>query len=371
MRKRFLAAVTAAVLLFLFGCSLLPTEYLSVKDYTEDVQTDSYELTGAIDNYSELKRALMGMVQRHEENGKLTFSNYDGTVSDDIAIACWEVKSETALGAYAVDYMSYEINRIVSYFEAEVFITYRRTQEQVDSIATLSTSYSLDEVLENTIRAFEPQLTVKLNSASLTAETIEQKVSAFFMASPIAVVTEPKLSVSVYPESGIERIFEISINYGHSAEELQQMKQELINAVVLRAAETSQHTMDDAAAQLARALAEDCELLPQGGSDELDSTAYGAVVNKRADSRGMALAYMALCIADGIDCVVVEGRLNKETHYWNIVTINGVSRHIDASAGDIDLRSDAEVLDRYWWDTDAYPVCQSNPDTQQEITETQ
>ena len=77
----------------------------------------------------------------------------------------------------------------------------------------------------------------------------------------------------------------------------------------------------------------------------------------------MALAYKALCDTLGIGCVVVEGRLDRAEHYWNIITVDGASYHVDTSRAaeqgfaSTFLRSDAEMWGGYWWDIEEYPEC--------------
>lgn len=363
MKKWFCAVLLAALMLPQCGCSTLKTEYYTTKDYTEDMVASEVEvLSGSISSYNALRRAISLMVQRHEESGKLTFSNYDGTVSDDIAVACWEVKSDTALGAYAVDYMSYDINRIVSYYEAEIFINYRRTAEQVESIQTVGGVSQLQEAMHDAIRDLAPALTVRLNTAGLTQEEIQQMVSTIYRENPLMTLIEPSVAVAAYPESGLEKIFELSFDYGRDPELIRTMKEKLRESVAQLASRASGANSVETVYSIAEALFQSCRMVEQARTDStIDSTAYGAVVNGTADSEGAAMAFMCLCIAKGIDCTVVEGRLDKETHFWNIVTIDGASRHIDVSqmtAGEpARLYRDSEILDRYWWDTDKYPMC--------------
>lgn len=354
MKKGF-CALLAAALLLQSGCSMLSTEYYSVREYSEEATADTEELSGSISNYNALRRAITLMVQRHEESGKLTFSGYDGTVSDDIAVACWEVKSDSALGAYAVDYMSYDISLIVSYYEAEIFINYRRTAEQVASIQTVGGVSQLREAIHAAVRELSPTLTVKMNTAGLTTAEIQQMTSEIYYDNPLMTIIEPTVTASVYPESGLERIFELSFDYGRESEQLREMKEKLMTCVGGLSFPVFGTDKEELVLGLAEALRQNCRMLDHSRTT-IDSTAYGAAVNGAADSEGAALAFMCLCMAKNIDCVVVEGRLDKEPHFWNIVTIGNVSRHIDVSQEAM-LFSDADILERYWWDTDDYPAC--------------
>ena len=78
------------------------------------------------------------------------------------------------------------------------------------------------------------------------------------------------------------------------------------------------------------------------------------------------MAVKLLCALSGIECYVVEGRLNGEEHFWNIVNVNGRYCHADVFEADlagenVRFRSDGDMLGRYWWDTSAYPECAAAP----------
>ena len=77
----------------------------------------------------------------------------------------------------------------------------------------------------------------------------------------------------------------------------------------------------------------------------------------------MALAFKALCDIVEVDCTVVAGRLDRAEHYWNIVTVDGASYHVDVSAAAerglaaTFFISDADMWGHYWWDNENYPQC--------------
>lgn len=66
-------------------------------------------------------------------------------------------------------------------------------------------------------------------------------------------------------------------------------------------------------------------------SEDAPGTLWSALMTGQSNSEGMALAYKVLCDAAGIDCVIVEGRLDREEHYWCIITVDGASYHVDPS----------------------------------------
>ena len=75
------------------------------------------------------------------------------------------------------------------------------------------------------------------------------------------------------------------------------------------------------------------------------------------------MALKVLCDARNIPCTVVSGRYANETHYWNIVSVDGARYHMDAAkfsengGAQALFLSDQRIGDAYWWDTGAYPSC--------------
>ena len=64
---------------------------------------------------------------------------------------------------------------------------------------------------------------------------------------------------------------------------------------------------------------------------DLPFTAYAALVNGRAVSKGYALAFYRLALEAGIDCRVISGTLGKEDHDWNIVQMEDLYYNVDST----------------------------------------
>ena len=156
----------------------------------------------------------------------------------------------------------------------------------------------------------------------------------------------------------LERLFEVSLSYGGSASTLKYQKTRMNTAVE---SAVSACTGDSDGVKLLAAckyIAGHCYFRQDSGS-----TAYDALVRESADSRGMALAYKALCNKLNIQCDVVDGLLNSADHWWNIVKIGDDYYHVDVSRCLSDgydaafLRSDKDIWGLYKWDTANYPEC--------------
>ena len=368
LRRALLLLLTLALLL-ISGCGALFDEtYYETALYEapaaqEDPSDAAYD---SIANYTALRRAIARMVSEHVESAQLQFTNYDGSIRQDISTACWEVKSSTALGAFAVDYISYDLSRIVSYYQAEVYITYKRTAAQTAALENIGTASALAERLDRALRAGETYLVLEIAAAPATADTVRDYVLDTWYADPLACPVLPEVEAGLYPESGVSRIAEITLNYGLEPQALAQRRQAVdealaaMTAAVLPDPEEEQAPMDTAGQieALCQYLADNCRTDSEAGS-----TVWDALVNGAADSQGVGMALLAGCQAAGIDCRIVYGRLDGEPHFWNIVTVDGAWYHVDVTAwtgeggNTLFLAGDEQLWGTYWWDTSQYPAC--------------
>ena len=369
MRRSIALALAAALLLTAAGCAaLFDKEVYLEEPYEAPSETaESEDAADTISNYAALRRAITRIVAARAESAVLQFQNYDGTISRDISTACWEVKSSTALGAFAVDYISYDLSRIVSYTQAEIHITYKRSEYQMSALEQLANLAELRTRLEEALRAGETYLVLELTTASLSADTVHQSLERAYYTDPAVCPVLPTAEVTVYPETGVQRIIEVTLDYGMDSESLAARREELTAALGALLAgvlpeegsgsDASQEPTDAETAEqvqrLCEALAESC-----AWSTDAGSTAWDALVGHAATDEGMALALEAACRAAGIECCTVFGRLDVEDHVWNIVTIGGSSYHVDVSRWDaVFLAGDEDLWGAYWWDTGEVPAC--------------
>lgn len=369
--KRICALLLAlGLLVSLSGCSLFDKSNYELSAYTAQTEDVIEADMGYISDYSSLKRAITWLVSEHQESAELQFQNYDGNISRDISQACWEVKSSTPLGAFAIDYTSCDLSRIVSFYQADLYITYRRSAEQMQALEELTGLSDLSRRLSEALQNAQTYLVLELSAAALTGDLVRELVAEAYYADALACPRMPEVDVNLYPESGMDRIVEISLDYGLEAEELSRMRSELSQRCAEAlgytgsSGEASGEAGSDSLRQADRLyaaclyLAENCSYSPSAGS-----TAYDALVNGTANAEGMAMACQAFCSLLGIECRVVSGRLDNEPHFWNMVTVDGMNCHVDMTdPNEVFLSSDEKVLGRYWWDTEAYPACPTDYD---------
>jgi len=364
MMKKLCSLMLAGVILMTAaGCgSVFEAEYYYEEPVTDDFSTLSDKAT-EIRNYSMLKAAITGMISRREEQREFRLNNYNGKPSEDLAAACFEIKSDNPLGAYAVETLSYDTNYVVSYYMATIYITYKRTVEEVEQIFYAGTQTEFDEHIRRTVEEFRSQTVARVYSSAVDEGYIAELVRQSYYADPVKMVTAPIVTVESYPAEGPNRIYDIQLNYGLTQSRNEAMSQAIENELSAAISEMIETEPIRLALESVEYLSKRGTAAEQAGY--FQNTVYGAVIERHADSGGLALAYRALCQRLGIECLVVEGSagsMGTENHYWNIIGVDGEYYHVDVSAFAEDperafLLSDADLWGSYIWETERYPDC--------------
>ena len=215
----FLAAV-------LCGCgSLRNTSYVVVRPHNEDygVAVDSNILT--VSSYLSLKNALLNAVQDYASEIVIRAESYTGNLGEDLNQAVYEVTKMSPLGAYAVNNMTYDYSRIVSYYEINVNITYKRTEDEIRQIVYVTDLEAIREKLEEAMRGYDSRLILRVGDYH--AFDLAGEVAAIFAEHPEFALELPETSVELYPESGTQRILDVKFTYMHTQEELQDYRAQI------------------------------------------------------------------------------------------------------------------------------------------------
>lgn len=75
---------------------------------------------------------------------------------------------------------------------------------------------------------------------------------------------------------------------------------------------------------------------PEGkeAKDSLAYTAYGALAKGRAVCSGYTQAMKLLCDVSGVECGIITGDADGESHAWNLVRLDGELYHVDVTWDD-------------------------------------
>ncbi|MDR1299758.1 MAG: hypothetical protein LBJ84_05850 [Oscillospiraceae bacterium] len=321
-------------------------------------------------DFDELRAAVLGFVESHDDLGAISVYGYDGDIDDDVARACREVSGDTPIGAFAVSDMAWSVSKIVSYYEVEINIAYKRTRSQLDGIVTASSQRFLRSELLNIMSRYSETAIINTRLGDITGDDIRGYIEEIYYENPLEVIMLPVVGVEIFPDSGSERIVEITLGQrnppGLSLTYTAGLVRAARNIAEAASGENDGEILLDLLDMLTDSSDYDADAarIGQYSTQNFNATAYGALVYGAAIGEGYAMAYKALCDELGIECVVALGEKDDYTHAWNIVRVNDDYYHIDASMCDVNgadtafLKSDAEMSENgYTWSAGRYPAC--------------
>lgn len=355
--KRNLLLLLLCLSLLLTGCSsILEREYRSVSRHIS--QTSDADDTSAlrVENYSDLVNSVQYFVSAGETEGVVHLYQYSGDVEQDLESAAQEVLTRDPLGSWALRDIQFSWSRIVSYYECVFTFDYRRSAEEISELDTIVGSSAIRQTLKETLADYSASLLLETNSYYADKELLLSLIQEAYYASPGTAMGYPGVTINIYPEdsSASWHIVELRFTYSKSQTVLQQQAQQVLaEAAALAGASPGEGEVG-------------CWLLYSRLSEKMNyasdgsASVYAALVSGTTDSQGAALAYHLLCSRAGIQCTTVQGTLDGTPHWWNLVEIDGLWRHVDVTAGDDQeafLRTDSQMTERYIWDQSGYPQC--------------
>ncbi len=355
-------------LLLLCGCGFLrENSYTVVEPHDEDygISVDSDIMT--VSSYLSLKNAILNLVEDGSSQGVIRAESYSGDLADDLSHAVQEVSKGTPLGAYAVTSMTYDYSKIVSYYEIHINTTFCRTQEEIQNITYVTDMDALREKLREAVAEFSPKLVLQVGAYD--ALDLEAELQELYEDRPELELEHPVTSLELYPETGTQRILEITFTYAYSAETLLAYQAELLDKVELLASIYGCTSMDMVnAGRLFTRLGRNAvlEQLTEGSSS-FSGSAYGVLVAEKGNCHGFAQAYRLLLDRCGIPCTLVSGQWNGVDHEWCMAKLDGNWYYIDPSlsAGGYDffLMGDEELesYGYYIWNASDYPSVELPP----------
>ena len=343
------------IVILLTGCVRM--SHVSVTPHTE--QSDRSENINVLEarDYLSLTAALLEIIKGGHKESRIRITAYEGDVERDIADAVYAVTKQEPLGAYAVDYMTYECVRIVSYYDISVHTTYRRTLDEITAVQRATSTVELEQRIQKALQEGRDSLTLQI--AGWWEQDITAMVKEYCLAYPVDILQVPQVSVTVYPDSGVSRILEINFGYTLDGQTMQARKKEVAESIVAAADYIRYRTAEREKAELLYTYLTGRFAYTAGRSE---TPLYGALCAGIADPEGLSVAWQQICRRAGVNCHTVRGTLDGEAYTWNMVCLDGVWRHLDLakcvlSGSGLSLKTDA-AMSGYEWPTDEYPACE-------------
>ena len=201
MKKRGVLALVALCALLLTGCaSLLERQYV-----TSDLHTSKFWESEAADtlraeNRQDIVNDVLLLIGQHKESATIRLYNYtdDVTVSELVQEATTEVRQQTPMGAYAVEYITSSVHSQRGYHEIDLIISYRRTAEQVKAVVNATSTAGIASLLEGAVEAEQKELAVRIGYWDAESRAaIEAAMDALRKAREMG--EEPYWEVHYYP----------------------------------------------------------------------------------------------------------------------------------------------------------------------------
>lgn len=366
MKKLIVFLLLFSVLFGLCGCSsAFEKEYVHISEYSVPEQTGASEDgKTVVRNINALKQAILDIV--YSENGKGTISfdpSYEGDAVEDMASACWQVRTQDAMCAYCVDNIAYEMNKIVSYYEAELSVTYSDVIEDADGIVRMNYATKLDEEISQAISNGRKKLAILVGRSSYNAEGMVGVAEKLYRTNPYLAPHMPVFEVNMFSGNTMQKLYEININYGLSDYELRNRRDAVQAVKPFEKLFTESLEPMEKALLVCDYLVENC--VYQG--ENAGNSVHSALVGKDADSEGLSYAFVELCRQLGLNSRMIYGQQNWQDHWWNLVEIGGKFYHVDVSLcmdGEYEdgfLLNDQMIWATHRWDVSSYPTCDGEP----------
>ena len=144
------------------------------------------------------------------------YSSVTGSAASDVDQACQEATREDPLGAYAVDYIRYDVQQTASYYEVDVSLTYRVAPEELSQVISVTASTAVAGELQDLLPHRPQKVIFRIGyfTAEDSAETLRQAVEEAYDAQTITLPPLEEITVNLYPDSGQQRVAEILLTWG-------------------------------------------------------------------------------------------------------------------------------------------------------------
>lgn len=321
--KLFLPVLCACIVFS--GCSLwMDGEYVSVTPNIShgDNQVDQSTI---VSTYNQLYETLEELVENGEQDGLLYFKDMtEESVLNYMRMASENICTLNPIGSYAVDEITYEVGTNTGVKALAIDISYMHNRSE---ILRIKKAKDMDEALKLIRVALEnfESGTVIMVSQWKNKDLI-QFVEDYVAEHPQTCMEMPQVSVSYFPELGVERIADISFTYQTSRDSLRSMQQSVSNVF-----KSAQFYVDP--------LAENSEKYSQLYSFLMErydykfetsiTPSYSLLRHGVGDSKAFAIVYAEMCRQVGLDCQVVSGTKGGEPWHWNVLNEDGVYYHVD------------------------------------------
>ena len=139
-----------------------------------------------------------------------------GSAASDVDQACLEVTQEDPLGAYAVDYIKYDVGQTAAYYEVTVKLAYTKTPQEIAQVVSVTGTSAIAQELQGQLAFLPRQAVFRVSyfTREDSAESIRQAVLEAYGQQTLRLPPLEEVQVNLYPDSGQQRVVEILLTWG-------------------------------------------------------------------------------------------------------------------------------------------------------------
>lgn len=350
MKKIIIPILLLAFLLS--GCTWLDGEYHSVKPHASEGTKLSEDVV-AVSDYNELRDALVEMVTSGKQKSTFYINGFDVALVDQFMhTAMMHVFQNSAIGAYAVDEITFESGNSGGVAAIAVNVTYIHGRSEILRIKKTDNMEGAKNLLNAALRRCDSSAVIQV--AQYEALDVEQFVKEYVNANPHLCMELPQVAYTTYPERGSERVLEVAFTYQSSRDDLENM-QDMVTPIFdaaelyVQGSENEQQKYE----QLYSFLMERFDYkIETSITPTYSLLRYGV-----GDSKAFAMVYSVMCQNADLECRVVSGTRNGEAHHWNLIRFEDHDYHVDLLASNEANEftvMQPEEMTGYVWDYQAY-----------------
>ena len=212
--------------LLLSGCGvLLEREYVTVEPHSSRFWESDAAGTLRAENYQDIVNDLLILIGQHTESATIRLYNYedDVAVADALEQATTEVQQETAMGSYAVEYITASSRSQRAYYEVSLTIQYRRTAEQIQAVVNATSIEGVSALLETALDEGRTELAVRIGYWGEDGQAQVEEIVAQIREER-GLTDTPPWTISYYPPAGpvglVEFVMEPPVDSGENTENL-------------------------------------------------------------------------------------------------------------------------------------------------------
>ena len=356
--KRTLLTLFFALSLLLGGCGWLNGSFVSVTPHEAPKQVAHADTITAA-NYKDFLAALKQLVAARTEVAAIHVEEYpEKALEAGIRRAVYTVMHNDPIGAYAVEYIQYEIGSSSGLPAVSITVSYRHNSTELQRIRRAAGIPQARSITANALESYEAGIVLLVGQYEET--DFSQFVQDYAREHPETIMEVPQVTQALYG-TGESRVVELIFSYQTSRDSLRRMQTQV--KPVFESAVLYVSGDGDDYQKFSQLYA----FLMERFDYKLETSitpSYSLLRHGIGDSRAFAQVYAAMCRDAGLTCMTVTGTRDGEPWTWNMILDGEEYYHVDllrcSERGKYRELTDEE-MEGYVWDYSDYPACTGKP----------